>query len=87
VYRLTTGAGREDQDAADGFSQIETCLRLPLVNGSRFQPLQRCQFLGPFPVGPIVGGDRNGNGFVCLKEVDSMLIAIDDTANPNADRN
>jgi hypothetical protein len=44
-------------------------------------------FQGPFPVGfAFPRADRNSNGFVCLKEVDDKVIAIDDNANPNADR-
>ena len=32
---------------ANGFSHTETCARLSLVNGSRFQPLQRSRKLIP----------------------------------------
>jgi hypothetical protein len=38
---------RRVQRVAAGFSQIETCLRLSLVNGSRFHPLQRSRSLIP----------------------------------------
>ncbi len=38
---------RSDGDGYDVFSHTETCLVLSLVNGSRFQPLQRSRSLMP----------------------------------------
>jgi hypothetical protein len=45
------------------------------------------RFSGPFPLGFLFPrADRNSNVLVCIKEVDDTVIAIDDNANPNADR-
>ena len=92
-FTLTSGGVTEADTNGDGLTCEATVdasqpTLIAVDNGPAAPATFACpdQFLGPFPVGPIVGGDRNGNGFVCLKEVDSRLIAIDDTANPNADR-
>ena len=42
-------------------------------------------FVGPFPIGAVVGHDGNGNGFVCVKENQMNLVFKDDNCNPNCD--
>jgi hypothetical protein len=43
-------------------------------------------FMGPFPIGAVVGHDNNDNGAVCVKETNMHLVFKDDNCNPNCDQ-
>jgi hypothetical protein len=81
----TNGDGRTCEALVDDGATLIAVDNGPAAPATGFCP---DRFTGPHPVGfAFPRADRNGNAFVCIKEVDdNKVIAIDDNVNPHADR-
>ena len=63
-------------------------LAIPAGAGAKPKDTGACpdDFMGPFPIGAVVGHDNNDNGFVCVKENSMNIVFKDDNCNPNCDQ-